>query len=358
MAAHAERIERLENDVFKQREVVNDRKIEMFRLLKELLASRTPEKEEKDVVNNKEIIESIVEPSKFKEEEPPKKAFVTNEVKRRADDEPTKSVRENVMKNEEEEATGVSRIAEDVLVDVVGYVYPVYFVILEIKEDERRPFILGTPFLTTTKAVIKFDKGTITLKSGKNMISFHRNPEPHRMIEKRIKNNIEPITPMMTVNRIRSHGKANGVLFLVQGLKQVHLIQERNTKDPIPRITLKRMSTMANTTPLVTTVTKPATNPRDADAAPRVNIQELCEEYYKDILPIIMDKVRHDRRKDVHTRLDFEEGLRERTREDSHHSSARAQTTKPERLRVQDRLRYGDHYMLDRLGHRKQSAFD
>nr|GEX47450.1 reverse transcriptase domain-containing protein [Tanacetum cinerariifolium] len=50
------------------------------------------------------------------------------------------------------------------------------------------------------------------------------------------------------------------------------------------------MSAMANTTPLVTTVTKPATNPRDADATPRVNIQEFCEEYYEDILPIIMDK--------------------------------------------------------------------
>nr|GEV76629.1 reverse transcriptase domain-containing protein [Tanacetum cinerariifolium] len=116
------------------------------------------------------------------------------------------------------------------------------------------------------------------------------------------------------------------------------------------------MSAMANTTPLVTTVTKPATNPRDADATPRVNIQEFCEEYYEDILPIIMDKVRRDRRKDVHTRLDFGEGPRERTREDSHHSSARARTTKPERLKVQDRLRYGDRHVLDRLGHRRQSA--
>nr|GEV42306.1 reverse transcriptase domain-containing protein [Tanacetum cinerariifolium] len=118
------------------------------------------------------------------------------------------------------------------------------------------------------------------------------------------------------------------------------------------------MNAMANTTPLVTTVTKPATNPRDADATPKVNIQEFCEEYYEDILPIIMDKVRRARRKDVHTRLDFEEGPRERTREDSHHSSARAKTTKQERLKVQDRLRYGDRHVLDRLGHRRQSAFD
>nr|GEX38536.1 retrovirus-related Pol polyprotein from transposon TNT 1-94 [Tanacetum cinerariifolium] len=68
------------------------------------------------------------------------------------------------------------------------------------------------------------------------------------------------------------------------------------------------MSAMANTTPLVTTVTKPATNPRDTDTTPRVNIQEFCEEYYEDILPIIMDKVRQDRRSNsasFDTRLRF-----------------------------------------------------
>nr|GEV43024.1 reverse transcriptase domain-containing protein [Tanacetum cinerariifolium] len=59
---------------------------------------------------------------------------------------------------------------------------------------------------------------------------------------------------------------------------------------------------MANTTPLVTTATKPAINPGEANTTPRVNIQEFCEEYYEDILPIIMEKVRHDRRKYVHTR--------------------------------------------------------
>ncbi|GJZ82067.1 MAK10-like protein [Tanacetum coccineum] len=39
-------------------------------------------------------------------------------------------------------------IAEDVLVDIAGYVYPLDFVILDIREDKKRPFILGTPFLT------------------------------------------------------------------------------------------------------------------------------------------------------------------------------------------------------------------
>ncbi|GJU57115.1 zinc finger, CCHC-type containing protein [Tanacetum coccineum] len=68
-------------------------------------------------------------------------------------------------------------IVEDVLVDVAGYVYHVDFVILGIREDEKRPFILGTPFLTTAKAMIKFDKGTISLRSGKSKISFHRIPK-------------------------------------------------------------------------------------------------------------------------------------------------------------------------------------
>nr|GEX05218.1 hypothetical protein [Tanacetum cinerariifolium] len=63
-------------------------------------------------------------------------------------------------------------IAEDVLVDVAGFVYPVDFVILDIKEYEKRPFSLGTSFLATAKAVIKFDKGIITLRSGKSLKCF------------------------------------------------------------------------------------------------------------------------------------------------------------------------------------------
>nr|GEU49520.1 hypothetical protein [Tanacetum cinerariifolium] len=49
---------------------------------------------------------------------------------------------------------------------------------------------------------------------------------------------------------------------------------------------------MTNTTPLVTTVTKPAVNPGEAGSTPMVNIQELCEEYYEDVVPIIMEKRR------------------------------------------------------------------
>ncbi|GJX53129.1 reverse transcriptase domain-containing protein [Tanacetum coccineum] len=62
------------------------------------------------------------------------------------------------------------------------------------------------------------------------------------------------------------------------------------------------MSATANTTPIVTTVTK-ATNkektPKEVDAASRVNILDFCEEHYEDILPVIMDKIRRDKQKEV-----------------------------------------------------------
>ncbi|GKE34446.1 zinc finger, CCHC-type containing protein [Tanacetum coccineum] len=93
-------------------------------------------------------------------------------------------------------------IAEDVLVEVAEHVYPVDFVILDIKENEKRPFILGTPFLTTAKAAIKFDKGTITLISGKSKISFHRIPDFPCMTEKRVKSDIDPISYTMIVNSL------------------------------------------------------------------------------------------------------------------------------------------------------------
>ncbi|GKC72084.1 hypothetical protein Tco_1117967, partial [Tanacetum coccineum] len=44
MVAHAERMERFENAIFKQREEINDKMTEMFKLLKELMTSKTLEK--------------------------------------------------------------------------------------------------------------------------------------------------------------------------------------------------------------------------------------------------------------------------------------------------------------------------
>ncbi|GKC54028.1 hypothetical protein Tco_1076773, partial [Tanacetum coccineum] len=132
----------------------------------------------------------------------------------------------------------------------------------------------------------------------------------------------------------------------------------RHPWDPTLGITLRKMSAMANTTPIVTTVTKPTTKEKtskEADATPRVNIQDFCEEHYEDIMSVIMDKIHRDKRKEVHARLDFEESPKKiRIREGSQNSSARtlfARYRNPsERLKVRDRLRYNERHVLDRLG--------
>ncbi|GJV32763.1 zinc finger, CCHC-type containing protein [Tanacetum coccineum] len=93
-------------------------------------------------------------------------------------------------------------IVEDVLVEVGEHVFPIDFIILDIKENKKGPFILGTPFLTTANATIKFDTGTITLRSGKSKVSFHRISNPSCITDKGVKNDIEPIAPIMTVNRL------------------------------------------------------------------------------------------------------------------------------------------------------------
>ncbi|GJZ16616.1 reverse transcriptase domain-containing protein [Tanacetum coccineum] len=124
---------------------------------------------------------------------------------------------------------------------------------------------------------------------------------------------------------------------------------------------------MANTTPIVTTVTKTSTKekaPKETNAAPRVNIQDFCEEHYEDILPVIMDKIRHDKRKEVHTRLDFGDNTKRsrRTRESSQNSSARTWSARHrnplEEPRVKDRSGGGDGNIFGRLGRRRQSVFD
>ncbi|GKC03518.1 MAK10-like protein [Tanacetum coccineum] len=253
MAAHTKRIERFENVIFKQREEINDRMAGMFGLLKELTTSRAPEKvlvreeakypitknvnsisltreeEEKNDENDVTTINDIEKTNWSDTKMPVKKAEKENKTKNGTKNETIKRVeREEVVEAPNSQPVGYDlkhmineKLIEGLVDNHRGPVYEAilkkkitkkediggnfeipYFVILDIKEDEKMPFILGTPFLTTAKAVIKFDKGTITLRSRKSKISFHRIPESLGKVEKGIKNNIEPIAPTMTVNRL------------------------------------------------------------------------------------------------------------------------------------------------------------
>ncbi|GJX30122.1 hypothetical protein Tco_0238201 [Tanacetum coccineum] len=133
-------------------------------------------------------------------------------------------------------------------------------------------------------------------------------------------------------------------------------------------MTLRKISAMANTNPIVTTVTKPTTKEKtskDTDATPRVNIQDFCEEHYEDILLVIMDKIStFTRRKEFHARQVTSKKEPKENKNKRRLSKLKCQDlvrryrNPSERLKVRDRLKYNERHVLDRLGHRRQSAFD
>ncbi|GJS05672.1 hypothetical protein Tco_0322180 [Tanacetum coccineum] len=207
-------MERFEEAIFKQREEINERMVEMFGLLKELTKSRSPEKvlvreevsnpitkyiksifhvkmendkdTENDEVVDKNIIEpielNVVEPIKLVDRENEMDNDTGNETNRSVNEEPTrwgkyvelrmemprsqpigyylkheineKTIEGLIDNHKYNDSLLVTRlgIAEDVVIDVADYVYLVDFVILDFKEDECMPIILGTPFLTIAKA--------------------------------------------------------------------------------------------------------------------------------------------------------------------------------------------------------------
>ncbi|GKB36974.1 MAK10-like protein [Tanacetum coccineum] len=282
MAAHTKRMERFENDIFKQCEEINDKITEMFGLLKELMTSRWPKKvlireeakfpitknvnsislargEEERSDKTDETLDNTVKPTVTETEIPVKEAERNNETKnkpiKKAEEKevvevkgktynvlPRGPVYEAILKkkitkkediegnfeipcsigglkhvnalvdqgsnvnvmpystymkltNERPVETDIKLslashsyiyplgIAEDVLVEVSKHVYPIDFMILDIKENEKRPFILGTPFLITTKAVIKFDKGTACPGMGRKDKASLRNGDGVQLIE-------------------------------------------------------------------------------------------------------------------------------------------------------------------------------
>ena len=84
-------------------------------------------------------------------------------------------------------------IAEDVLVNVSGFMYLVDFMIIDDKGGGCMPIILGAPFLTPARAVIKYEKREIELKSGKRKVSFPMTPRyaQESLMKRMLKNNID-----------------------------------------------------------------------------------------------------------------------------------------------------------------------
>ncbi|GJZ17788.1 hypothetical protein Tco_0553911 [Tanacetum coccineum] len=76
-------------------------------------------------------------------------------------------------------------IAENVLVCIGKFVFPVDFIILDMPEDIKGPLILGRPFLSTTRAKIDVFKRNITLRVGEEKIIF-KSVKPASSLIKRV----------------------------------------------------------------------------------------------------------------------------------------------------------------------------
>ncbi|GJR58017.1 reverse transcriptase domain-containing protein [Tanacetum coccineum] len=120
------------------------------------------------------------------------------------------------------------------------------------------------------------------------------------------------------------------------------------------------MSAMANVTPIIATVKEKTL--KEADAVPKACILDFCEKHYEDILPIIMDRARHEKRKEVQTRLDFGESSKKIRRERGYSLNSRAGNSPirfhHKRSRTHGQERHDDRNVFNRLSHRKKSVHE
>ncbi|GJX67051.1 reverse transcriptase domain-containing protein [Tanacetum coccineum] len=63
-------------------------------------------------------------------------------------------------------------IAENMLVEVGKFTFPVDFVILEMEEDSKVPLILGRPFLHIVNAIIRVKQKQLNLGVGTERMTF------------------------------------------------------------------------------------------------------------------------------------------------------------------------------------------
>lgn len=112
-------------------------------------------------------------------------------------------------------------IAEDVLVNVAGFMYPVDFMIVDDKGSGCIPIILGAPFLTTARAIIRYEKREIELKSGKRQISFPMTPRYAResLMKRMLNNNID--TSPNHVQKKFLHGRRGSKVTKKLSLREV-----------------------------------------------------------------------------------------------------------------------------------------
>ncbi|GJS13870.1 hypothetical protein Tco_0408342 [Tanacetum coccineum] len=188
-------MERFENAIFKQREEINDRMTEMFRLLKELTTSKTPKKH--DI--NKKLIEGLVDNHRFNDFLSRARAGKTK--RKTYNISPKGPVYEAILRKRitrKEDIGGNFKIPCNIggqkginaLVDQGSDVNIMPYTTYMKLTDER-------PAETDIRLSLASHSYIYPLGIAEDVLV-----DVAEHIEKGVKNDIEPIAPIMTVNRL------------------------------------------------------------------------------------------------------------------------------------------------------------
>ncbi|KHN11871.1 hypothetical protein glysoja_041386, partial [Glycine soja] len=69
--------------------------------------------------------------------------------------------------------TRLYEVVEDVLVKVRHFTFSVDFVIMDIEEDAKIPFILGTPFMLTANCMVDMGNGNLEMSIDDQKVTFN-----------------------------------------------------------------------------------------------------------------------------------------------------------------------------------------
>ena len=67
----------------------------------------------------------------------------------------------------------LKRVIEDVLVKLDKFIFPTYFIVLDMEEDKELPIILGRPFVATGRVMIDVQRGELKLRVQDDEVKFN-----------------------------------------------------------------------------------------------------------------------------------------------------------------------------------------
>ncbi|GJW61268.1 putative reverse transcriptase domain-containing protein [Tanacetum coccineum] len=133
-------------------------------------------------------------------------------------------------------------IAENVLVGIGKFTFPVDFIILDMPEDIKVPLILGRPFLSTARAKIDVYKRKITLRVGEERIIFKSVKPASSLIKRvymlslreRMELDLEDMGETLVINR--SLDPLNGDYIELNDLNEPFELRRNQGNDLMPTI--------------------------------------------------------------------------------------------------------------------------